>query len=638
MGNRTFFIGLKTGTAFLLLTLLSWSVQAQDIDSSELIPDFSTFSDSVKIEKIKAYLRQPKVKEHQASQQAACQEMIKLSKASNSIRAEAYAQVRLYNVLKVPEDTARLKGLKDLIATQYYEHLACKDRQEYHLITAANWGRLEQQDLAQKAYHRTLKLSDSCSLSKQGAYNGLAVINNWLGRDSLALAYMLLCVDELLVEEEVDSIRLSLIYNNISIQYSQLANDDSSLVYVKRSLALLRHPRSLIRLANLLMRQKRFQKAEKNLQETEVLIRKNPAFAKYEKTLVMLQSRLYLKTGQYDLAVKKSEIALDLALKRGNIQSIYYGYGGLVQAHLANKAYLADSLEVFGKRLNDEQVQQSTLEEQARFKTLEKEKEILRQEKEILELNGDLKDQEIETLQVRSYLIYGAVGALLLALLLYVWVRRRQVRAGRELEKLRKQAVKLQMNPHFFFNSLNSIQLFIAKNEKGLAQKYLVNFSKLMRLTLENSQEDTISIQKEMDFLHNYLVLEQLRMKNFDFEFKVAEDIKELRIPGLLIQPLVENSLLHGFADIEYRGLLRISILKAGNDLRVEVLDNGLGKEKTQAARAKVENGHRSFALGILQKRLANYSQNAVEIVYSAGLKAGDNLGTKVSFLFPIIH
>ncbi|MCG8696822.1 MAG: histidine kinase, partial [Bacteroidales bacterium] len=171
-----------------------------------------------------------------------------------------------------------------------------------------------------------------------------------------------------------------------------------------------------------------------------------------------------------------------------------------------------------------------------------------------------------------SWFMISAAGCILILLFLAVFTRIRRIqqknnraREKIEMEKniieLEQEAARLQMNPHFIFNSLNSIQGFIATNDQFQAKRYLAKFARLMRLILENAREEYIPLQNEIDILDNYLELEKLSTNNkFDFVIKVDDEIDSemTEIPPMMIQPFVENAIVHGIKKKEGNGLISI--------------------------------------------------------------------------------
>ncbi len=187
------------------------------------------------------------------------------------------------------------------------------------------------------------------------------------------------------------------------------------------------------------------------------------------------------------------------------------------------------------------------------------------------------------------------VGLLLLA---YAWYRFRirqvqkqaQLKANYEirLNDLENSALRAQMNPHFIFNCLNTINAFVSRNEKTLANQYISRFSKLIRMILDHSRQRTITLEEELEALELYLQIEQVRFEGrFDFEITVESniDIENTAIPGLLIQPFAENAILHGLLPSKKPGLLKVSITKAQDFILIVVEDNGVGRAAAAASR-----------------------------------------------------
>ncbi len=175
-----------------------------------------------------------------------------------------------------------------------------------------------------------------------------------------------------------------------------------------------------------------------------------------------------------------------------------------------------------------------------------------------------------------------------------------------KISELERSALQAQMNPHFIFNCLNSIQNYILQNDKDSAIKYLGSFASLVRSMLNASVVGKISLEEEIKLLNNYLDLEKIRFKNrFTYEVKTAEtlDTFEIMIPPLLVQPYVENAVKHGIETRESGGKILVYFEKKDNVLVVSILDNGTG---TLPDRHNLENQnrHKSFGMSITQNRL----------------------------------
>lgn len=204
-------------------------------------------------------------------------------------------------------------------------------------------------------------------------------------------------------------------------------------------------------------------------------------------------------------------------------------------------------------------------------------------------------------------------------------IQQKEATLKEEIRNLERAALQAQMNPHFIFNSLNSIQKFILGNEKEIASEYLSKFATLIRLNLRASNNEWIILRDEIILLNLYLELEKLRFKN-KFEYEVKLDIESkmidhIQIPPMLIQPIVENAILHGIAGITEKGKIQISIAKKemSQSIFVTVSDNGKGISKSN-------NGmHQSLGSKITKKRLELISQNEKENYKLSNVVDADN-------------
>lgn len=170
------------------------------------------------------------------------------------------------------------------------------------------------------------------------------------------------------------------------------------------------------------------------------------------------------------------------------------------------------------------------------------------------------------------------------------------------------KSLRSQMNPHFIFNALNSVNHFIAQNDERTANKFLSEFSRLMRLVLENSQEDFIPLYKEQEIISLYLKLEHYRFRDkFDYEMKVDDDIntEAIEIPPMLLQPYIENAVWHGLRYKETKGHLSLHMRRNGCGLEVEITDDGIGRKRSAALKTDNQKRQASTALKNIEERLA---------------------------------
>lgn len=213
------------------------------------------------------------------------------------------------------------------------------------------------------------------------------------------------------------------------------------------------------------------------------------------------------------------------------------------------------------------------------------------------------------------FLTISGAGVLLGVIILVIFSRyRRKVKEEQEKLKiernmleLEQKTLRLQMNPHFIFNAMNTVQALIAKNDTKEARYYLAKFSKLMRKILENSRHGMIPIQDEIETLENYLNLEKLSTDHpFDFNIIVSDNIQPdaFGIPPLLLQPFVENAIVHGIKEIDRVGEIRIEISKHDQFIQCVIKDNGRGRKAAQEIRQQKSSYHKSTALLLTQERL----------------------------------
>jgi anti-sigma regulatory factor (Ser/Thr protein kinase) len=213
---------------------------------------------------------------------------------------------------------------------------------------------------------------------------------------------------------------------------------------------------------------------------------------------------------------------------------------------------------------------------------------------------------------------------------------------GTELEM---QALRAQMNPHFIFNSLNSINRFILQNNRAQASEYLTKFSKLIRLILQNSQASLIPLDSELESLELYLNLEALRF-NYHFSYKISVpkdmDISALQVPPLILQPYVENAIWHGLMHKEEKGQLDVEISEEDDYLYFKITDNGIGREKASALASKSATKHKAMGLRITAHRIAilQKSQTLESPVSINDLvnTDGSAAGTEVTIKMPVIY
>ncbi|QXP54323.1 histidine kinase [Cellulophaga sp. HaHa_2_1] len=262
----------------------------------------------------------------------------------------------------------------------------------------------------------------------------------------------------------------------------------------------------------------------------------------------------------------------------------------------------------------------------------------LEKERELYQSKYDLVLTSEQLVERQKWLIYSLVfGILLLGLTTYFFYRsNKQQKLANNLLALK--SLRSQMNPHFIFNALNSVNNYIAKSDERSANRYLSEFSTLMRAVLENSEEDFIPLTKEIELLELYTKLEHSRFSDkFDYEIKIDKDIDvaSYQIPPMLLQPYIENAIWHGLRYKDEKGFLMVDVKnKTKNSIEITISDNGIGRKRSAELKTSNQKKQKSKGMGNIKKRidiLNDMYKDKVD-VFITDYKE-DGTGTKVSFL-----
>jgi len=269
---------------------------------------------------------------------------------------------------------------------------------------------------------------------------------------------------------------------------------------------------------------------------------------------------------------------------------------------------------------------------------------------------ADKKQQDLQLLSVKLQqhrnFLYGLGGLILLLLIItFLILRQTKLKSGKRISEMNhkiseitQQNLRQQMNPHFIFNTLNSIQYYMYQHDKLSTNQYLTKFSSLIRRTLDNSRHTSISLKDELDALELYLELESLRFKNkFAYHISVDEEIDLIdhKIPTMLIQPYIENAIGHGLMHRDEGGNLSIDLKLENNCIACSIEDNGIGREAAMMIKQKKNGNHQSLGTTITESRLKLVNQlhgknmrvEYTDLVDSEGKPAG----TRVKIYIPII-
>jgi hypothetical protein len=219
------------------------------------------------------------------------------------------------------------------------------------------------------------------------------------------------------------------------------------------------------------------------------------------------------------------------------------------------------------------------------------------------------------------------------------------LRTQSKMLALEQQTLNANMNRHFVFNALNSIQYYLNKEDKISANRYLSRFAKLIRKNLDSSQSKQTTLSEEIERMILYMELEQMRFSHkFEFTFDIDPEIKtkQIKIPSMLFQPYLENSIWHGILPMDKKGQLDVKITKEeGNSIKISIFDNGIGIETSMSMKDNTPRDHISVGMEITKNRLALYQQSSNSPASVVGpfeiKKDGHTIGTQVELFLPML-
>jgi len=434
-------------------------------------------------------------------------------------------------------------------------------------------------------------------------------------------------------------------YNTIAQIFNSTSRYDSALVYLGKSLKLNRQMDYPSGIAD----------AYYNIATTYLLTPLTDSAFHYINKAVSLAKEIddpklvnYLITlgkvqivrGEYNPALKNALTAYNLA-RELNLPMIIYESSLLlsdVYNHLNRKDlaydYLREHWQLNDSISNDEFLKRVTrLEIQYDFDKKQKEAEYARMEERI--------QNENRLRQQKMYFKGMLILVFLISLISFLYIRHNRLRAKYARIALEQRLLRAQMNPHFIFNSLSAVQDFILSGKPQMANTFLTKIARLMRNILENSREEFIPLEKEIETVRLYLDLQQLRFENgFDYHISLDENLdpENYSIPPMLTQPCVENSIEHGLLKLRERGRINIAYRLNNGLLMLEVTDNGIGRQEAAQSNAERKN-KRSISTMVTVERLENFRKTLKEKSISYEITdLYDNehaAGTKVIMMLP---
>lgn len=352
---------------------------------------------------------------------------------------------------------------------------------------------------------------------------------------------------------------------------------------------------------------------------------------KTEIEQLQILSSIYLNNNKESESIDLLKKAYNLATKKGQTYEAKRILEQLVTIYQNKKEY-AKSIELYQTFLSNlEQLikSDSSLVDSKLFEISES--KIVQLEKERILQN--------ELLSKKNTITYFLITLLIIIAIFSIFIIKTLYSIKNKNKKIALQSLRREMNPHFIFNSLNSVNQFIAQNNELEANKYLTSYSKLMRNIMENSNKDFIKLTQELEQLKEYLGLEELRFQDkFSYFIEVDEnlDTDATYIPNMLIQPNLENAIWHGLRYKEEKGLLRLSVKQFNDKIIVTIEDNGIGLKQSTDSKTENQKLHKSRGLTNTKDRILLLNKlYSVSIELKIFEKRKPKTGVIVKLIFP---
>ncbi len=498
-----------------------------------------------------------------------------------------------------------------------------------------------------------LALAETVKKPSLGLRRSIAVSHNSMGNIYLLLKQYDLAIEQFeksrAIEVSIDNkLGLAINHQNVGNAKESQGNLDAALIDYQKSLAINTELNNSLgkiicngSIATIHIKQGAYSKALKLTELNLPLAEEtgNKYYVAYEYlNLGWAQSKLK----QYKIAEENLFQGISIAKKHNFISAISTGYDHLSELYQEQNNY-KESLKYY--KLAEEYDEKVSNERNSQYvNDLIIKYDSERKNSQITDL---AKQNEIAKLKLTTNrnIWIGALSVLtLLGIILFTLYRTQQLRNEKKILSLEQEAMRSQMNPHFIFNSLNAIKLYIINNEQKNAVYYLNKFSKLIRKILAATQDKNTTLAEEIDTIKLYVDIENIRFSN---EIETITNIdKELSIntikmPSLILQPFIENTIWHGLSPKKGLKKIEVSYEKVANThLKITIADNGIGRNAASIIKSKKVHKRKSIGIKLTEERLANFYKN-YEYNYSLDfIDLYDNeknaLGTKVVLTLPI--
>ena len=472
-------------------------------------------------------------------------------------------------------------------------------------------------------YHKkALDIANSFKNPSEELKHSIAVSQNSMGNIYLALKQYDLAQKQfnksLIIEKEANNLLgLAINYQNIGYAKEAKGELNEALLDYEKSLEYNDQINSEIgrvicynSIAQVYIKQEKYYKAKQIIEEAlEKALKVGDQFyiASSYNNLGWVQDKLNLD--------KDSEVNLKKALQIGE----KYGLkSSIVEANM----HLSD---LFHKKKDFEKAMAYYKNSIELEETISNERNLQYVNDIIVQYENEIKNNQIKALANENEMVksklernqkifwYALLGLIITSGIILAINRNRQLKHEKQLLTLEQDMLRNQMNPHFIFNSLNSIKLYIINNEKENAVYYLNKFSKLIRKILIASTEKEISLEDELDTMQLYMNIENIRFSNeinFNIEIDPNINTSSIKVPSMILQPFLENALWHGLSSKKEQKSITLCITKATEThVTITITDNGIGREASEKINSKKLIKRKSVGISLTKSRLANFSK-----------------------------
>ncbi len=501
-------------------------------------------------------------------------------------------------------------------------------------------------------HHEALTLAESAKTVSKSIKHSIAVSLNSMGNIYLTLKQFDLAIQKftrsLKIEKDINNkLGLAINYHNIGYAKESIGNLEGALKDYASSLEFNEAINSTLgkvicynSIGRVYVKQNKFREAVDII--TPILNNAKDLRDKFHLTRIHNNlGRAHIGTEELKLARTHLLQALNTAKKHNFTSAIKTAYSHLSllsekEFDFKKALFFHKKSEEYNQKINNEKnfqyvtdllIKYDTEKINSQLRVLEKENEIVK-----LKLRRD-----------RTIWIVSSIILTLLIVLVYILYRQRLLNNEKKILTLEQDMLRSQMNPHFIFNSLNSIKQYIISKEQKNAVHYLNKFAKLIRKILEASRIKEVSLAEELETIDLYMSIENIRFSNeIDYQVEIHDDLdlEAIKIPSLILQPFLENALWHGLSAKKGDKKIALSVHKKGkNFVSIIISDNGIGRKEAQRIRKNKTIKRSSIGVAITKTRLANFVKN-FDYTYTLDfidLKENNrSTGTKVILQIPL--